>query len=101
MIRLCKANFSETYASWMHLKVLRMFIESILRYGLPPDFQTILVKARPKNERKVREQLNKHYAYIEKGSGSIADEHVDENIQALMGDKDYSPVVLFALNTIL
>jgi V-type H+-transporting ATPase subunit C len=44
LLRLCKANFSETYASWMHLKVLRMFIESILRYGLPPDFQTILVK---------------------------------------------------------
>jgi V-type H+-transporting ATPase subunit C len=44
LVRLCKANFAETYASWMHLKVLRMFIESILRYGLPPDFQTILVK---------------------------------------------------------
>jgi hypothetical protein len=28
------------------------------------------------------------------------DEHIDENLQALMGDKDYSPVVLFVLNTI-
>lgn len=44
LVRLCKANFSETFASWQHLKVLRLFIESILRYGLPPDFQPILVK---------------------------------------------------------
>lgn len=83
----------------MHLKVIRLFIESILRYGLPPDFQTILVKARPKFERKVRELINKHYSYIEKGASSN-DEHIDEGFQALIGDKDYSPVVLYAVNTV-
>ncbi|KAI8900642.1 ATPase, V1 complex, subunit C [Globomyces pollinis-pini] len=100
LIRLCKANFSETYASWNHLKILRLFIESILRYGLPPDFQPILVKAKPKQEKKVRTIINKHYAYIDKGN-NISEETIDETLQMLIGDKDYSPVVLFALNTII
>jgi len=101
LVRLCKANFSEAFGSWQHLKVLRLFIESILRYGLPPDFQPILVKAKPKQEKKVRSLINKHYAYLDKSMSSIADENIDEGLQALIGDKDYSPVVLFAVNTIV
>lgn len=94
---MSKADFGETFQSWLHLKVLRLFIESILRYGLPPDFQTILVRAKPKQEILAREYINKHFQYLEKQGG---DEVVDEALMGLMGEKDYSPVVLFALNTI-
>ncbi|KAI8911740.1 hypothetical protein EDD86DRAFT_188870 [Gorgonomyces haynaldii] len=99
LLRLCKASFGESYSSYLHLKALRTFIESILRYGLPPDFQPILVRAKPKQERKTRDTLNKHYAYIDKGSGA-ADAEIDEAMQNLIGEKDYAPVVLFGINTI-
>lgn len=97
MVRLCKANFGECYASWNHLKVLRLFIESVLRYGLPPDFQSILVYAKPGKQAQARKYLNKHYAYLD--NSSVEEEEVGEDIQGLL-EKDYSPVVLFALNTI-
>ena len=59
------------------------------------------MKAKPKQERKVRDLLNKHYAYLENKGASLADEVVDESMLAMMGDKDYSPVVLFAINTVV
>jgi V-type H+-transporting ATPase subunit C len=30
----CLAHFGELYSSWIHLKVIRGFVESVLRYGL-------------------------------------------------------------------
>lgn len=50
---------------------------------------------------KVRDALNKHYAYIDQAGASGADIHIEESLQGLLGDKDYSPVVLFAINTII
>lgn len=47
LVRLCKANFGEVFAAWMHVKALRVFVESVLRYGLPPDFQPMVVKVLP------------------------------------------------------
>ena len=29
---------------WMHVKILRLFVESVLRYGLPVDFSAALVQ---------------------------------------------------------
>ena len=43
LIRLSRTNFSEMFASWVHLKALRVFVESVLRYGLPPDFTAVTI----------------------------------------------------------
>ncbi|KAJ3019931.1 hypothetical protein HKX48_001575 [Thoreauomyces humboldtii] len=104
LLRLCKANFGEAYACHVHIKALRVFVESILRYGLPPNFQPMVVKAKPKQERKVRDLLNRHYAKlagVAGGTASAEDAQMEENLQALIGDKDYSPVVMFYINPIL
>ena len=54
LLRLAKTNFGEIFASWLHLKALRVFVESVLRYGLPPDFCSvaILVKITYKLDKK-------------------------------------------------
>ena len=52
-------------------------------------------------ERKTRDALNKHYAYIDKNGAAGQDDQIDETLQTLLGEKDYSPVVLFGINTIL
>lgn len=44
IIRLAKTNFSEVFSSWVHLKALRVFVESVLRYGLPPDFTSAVIE---------------------------------------------------------
>uniref|UniRef100_A0A4W4G0Y6 V-type proton ATPase subunit C n=1 Tax=Electrophorus electricus TaxID=8005 RepID=A0A4W4G0Y6_ELEEL len=42
--RWLKVTFSEAFIVWIHTKALRVFTESILRYGLPVSFQPMLYK---------------------------------------------------------
>ena len=42
LLRWCKAHFGELYSGLMHLRVMHGFVESVLRYGLPPDFLTLI-----------------------------------------------------------
>ena len=35
----CQTSYGEVVSSWIHVVVVRLFVESILRYGLPPAFQ--------------------------------------------------------------
>lgn len=34
--RWCRTHFGEAFNAWIHLKVIRAFVESVLRYGLSP-----------------------------------------------------------------
>ncbi|KAJ2377936.1 Vacuolar ATP synthase subunit C [Coemansia sp. RSA 2607] len=60
-----RGSFGDVVAAWMHIKALRVFVESILRYGIPPDFLPILVRPPPKNADKIKQQLAEFYAYLE------------------------------------
>jgi len=44
LTRWCKTHFGEAFVAWMHIKVIRVFVESVLRYGLPVDFTAVLYK---------------------------------------------------------
>ena len=44
LLRLSRTNFSEAYQILVHLKVVRLFVESVLRYGLPADYVGIVLK---------------------------------------------------------
>ncbi|KAJ3343385.1 SPS-sensor component ptr3 [Gonapodya sp. JEL0774] len=105
LLRLSKTNFGEVFASWIHVKALRVYVESILRYGLPPDFQPMVVKPKPKTERKARELLGSHYATLggvpsdKKSKANKKEEDaLDENVQTLLGDKEFFPYVSFSVD---
>ena len=42
---------------WIHLKVIRGFVESVLRYGLPLDFLPIFIEPLKKNEKQLKQIL--------------------------------------------
>lgn len=48
--RWCKTHFGEAFVAWMHIKVIMVFVESVLRYGLPVDFTAALFKIQPGKE---------------------------------------------------
>jgi V-type H+-transporting ATPase subunit C len=59
-LRWCRAHFGEAYAAWLHLKVIQAFVESVLRYGLPVDFSTFLMKPNVKiADKDMRTRLTK------------------------------------------
>ena len=50
----CKAHYGEVYSGWVHLKVIRGFIESVLRYGLPLDFLPVFIEPNMKREKQLK-----------------------------------------------
>ncbi|ORZ25180.1 hypothetical protein BCR42DRAFT_444979 [Absidia repens] len=98
--RLAKINFGELFASWVHLKALRVFVETVLRYGLPPDFTAVSIAVQPKFEKKVDETLLAQYGRLGGthglNSSSQQDEILDHDLQTV-NDSSYRPYVQFDL----
>ena len=44
VLRLARTNWGEAVMAWIHVLVLRVFVETVLRYGLPLSFVCALVK---------------------------------------------------------
>eukprot|EP00924_Labyrinthula_sp_SR-Ha-C_P011235 maker-scaffold_48-snap-gene-1.41-mRNA-1 protein AED:0.02 eAED:0.02 QI:28/1/1/1/1/1/4/892/396 len=53
----CTAQYSEAFVSWMHVKAIRVFVESCLRYGIPPAFAIGLLRVKNGAERKLKKIL--------------------------------------------
>jgi len=76
LVRWLRVNFGETFIAWMHMKALRVFVESVLRYGLPVNFQAMVVQPAKGKNRKLRESLDALYDHLD-GQLSKAEDNVD------------------------
>lgn len=43
-LRIARTGWSESVMAWIHIMTLRVFVEAVLRYGLPLDYVTALIK---------------------------------------------------------
>jgi V-type H+-transporting ATPase subunit C len=59
LTRWCKNHYGDAFVAWMHIKVIRVFVESVLRYGLPVDFTAVLYKVHAGKEQALTESLDK------------------------------------------
>lgn len=50
-LRIGRTGWSESVMIWIHVLTLRVFVEAVLRYGLPLDYVTALVKVGEKDFR--------------------------------------------------
>ncbi|THC96357.1 hypothetical protein EYZ11_004172 [Aspergillus tanneri] len=64
-LRLGRTAWSEAVMVWMHVLVLRVFVETVLRYGLPLDFACTIIRApSPKQADKAKRNLDEKYSYL-------------------------------------
>lgn len=64
LLQWCYASYGEVFSSWMHFCAVRVFTESILRYGLPPSFLAAALAPPVKSEKKVRSLLDQLYGNV-------------------------------------
>ena len=64
LFRWCEIHFGECIMVWMHVKVLRLFVESVLRYGLPVDFTAALAMPRKGQGEALVGKLAKAYDHL-------------------------------------
>jgi V-type H+-transporting ATPase subunit C len=75
LTRWCKTHYSKAFVAWMHVKVIRVFVESVLRYGLPVDFTVDLYKVTAGKETVLVDSLDKTFG---NPKDKAAEEDVDE-----------------------
>ncbi|KAI5862667.1 ATPase, V1 complex, subunit C [Durotheca rogersii] len=63
-LRLTRTGWSESVMIWAHVLALRVFVESVLRYGLPLEFVSAIVLTNAKLAKKVRTALDASYSYL-------------------------------------
>ncbi|XP_060527467.1 V-type proton ATPase subunit C isoform X2 [Cylas formicarius] len=99
LVRWLKVNFSECFCAWIHVKALRVFVESVLRYGLPVNFQAILIHPHKKTMKRLRDVLSQLYGHLD-GSVGHTGGHVDNvDIPGLgFGQSEYYPYVYYKIN---
>ncbi|KAF8523067.1 hypothetical protein BU17DRAFT_43994 [Hysterangium stoloniferum] len=102
LLRLARTNFSEAYQILVHLKIVRLFVESVLRYGLPANYIGLAIKPDPKQTKKILSLLVSHFAYLGSGtqevnkSKSAWDEEFAAEYQAVM-EEELFDFVLFEI----
>ncbi|XP_032998991.1 V-type proton ATPase subunit C 2 isoform X1 [Lacerta agilis] len=98
LLRWLKVNFSESFVAWIHIKALRVFSESVLRYGLPVNFQAMLIQPNKKSTKRLRDVLNAVFKHLDEvAAASIMDTSMD--IPGLqLGNQDYYPYVCFKID---
>ncbi|KII64093.1 V-type proton ATPase subunit C 1-A [Thelohanellus kitauei] len=101
-----KANFSDVFNGWCHIKAIRVFVESVLRYGLPVSFQAMLLEPLHKNHKKIREILKQMYGQMErKGIEITPEDFKNDNLASdalsLIDHGEYYPYVSFTMKTVL
>ncbi|CAL1681061.1 unnamed protein product [Lasius platythorax] len=101
LVRWLKVNFSECFCAWIHVKALRVFVESVLRYGLPVNFQAILLHPHKKCARRLRDVLNQLYAHLDSSATGSTAQHNQDNVDIPglgFGQSDYFPYVYYKIN---
>uniref|UniRef100_A0A8H7NCG6 V-type proton ATPase subunit C n=1 Tax=Bionectria ochroleuca TaxID=29856 RepID=A0A8H7NCG6_BIOOC len=63
-LRIGRTGWSESVMIWIHVLTLKVFVEAVLRYGLPLDYVTALVKTTPKLAPKVKTALDSQFSYL-------------------------------------
>lgn len=94
----CKMGFSECFSSWIHLKAVRTFVETVLRYGLPPRFCSVLLKVN-KNDKKIHKYFKDNYGHLQEESFDKVDESELGGLGAQFGNMEFHPYVLITINT--
>ena len=77
----CGASFSDAFTSWVHIKALRVFVESVLRYGLPPNFHVAVLEYPKKNGKKLRQVLQGLYQHLDRNPGEAGGIEVGPRLQ--------------------
>merc|ERR1712142_629468 len=97
LVRWLKVNFGESFTAWIHVKALRVFVESVLRFGLPVNFQGMVLLPQKKQIKKLRETLNDLYFHLDSAGGMVGSDELPSGLAGL-GQGEYYPYVYYKMN---
>ncbi|PKA55885.1 V-type proton ATPase subunit C [Apostasia shenzhenica] len=97
LLQWCYASYGEVFSSWMHFCAVRVFAESILRYGLPPSFLAAVLAPPVKSEKKVRSILEELCGNANSIYWKLED---DVGVAGVGAEAEAYPYVSFTVNIV-
>jgi len=95
LIRFCKTTYDDIFCAWVHLKAMRVYVESVLRFGLPVNIQSFVIEPKKGKEQAVRQALK--VLYKDLPNAGLAGE-LDAGETDISGfGADFYPYVYFGL----
>ena len=104
LVRLAKTAYVDIFINWFHIKALRVYVESVLRYGLPPHFNIKIIAVPPKNLSKCKSELIDAFgflggnAFMKDKKGKINKQDTSLHQYASLVDTEYEPFVMYIIN---
>ena len=104
LVRLAKTAYADCFINWFHIKALRLYVESVLRYGLPPHFNTKVIAVPPKNLSKCKAELIEAFGFLSGNAftrdkqGKIVKQDTSLHQYAQLVDTEYEPFVIYVIN---
>ena len=88
---MCFYNFQELFTALVHLKIMRTYVDGVLRFGIPPKFYLGIVKPNKNAEKKI----------LDKMLNVFAEEHLKEMYGEKQDaqDEDFFPYVSYSLTS--
>ncbi|KAG6793286.1 hypothetical protein POTOM_002485 [Populus tomentosa] len=106
LLQWCYTSYGEVFSSWMHFCAVRVFAESILRFGLPPSFlvnihlMLVFYLLLRKVRRKFVQSL-KDFVTIQTGNTHWkSEDEMGGGIFGLGGEADTYPYPSFTINLV-
>jgi len=88
LVRWAQTSFGDAFMGWLHLKCIQCFVESILRYGLPPECVAMLIFPKKGSEKKLVKLLCEHYQHLGGQFNDAEDDAVITNEEKSTGSGD-------------
>jgi len=85
---LYQAAWSDAMVAWMHIKAMRVFVESVLRFGMPPRFASFVISTKSGAPAAARKALADVL-----GKGSQSGPYGDKAGADAQDDEEYYPYV--------
>jgi V-type H+-transporting ATPase subunit C len=94
LLRWCSTTYADVFSAWIHLKAIRLYVESVLRYGLPVSFTAVLMEPLRQRESKLRQELKQLYGKLAGGNVNLAAAENEPDISGLTSGEFYPYVYL-------
>jgi V-type H+-transporting ATPase subunit C len=92
-LKWAETAYAETFIAMVHLKAVRVFVESVLRYGLPVNFEVCVLRPSSKSEPRLRSSLNHMYAHLGGSWAAAGQEDDAAGIPGMAGADNFYPYV--------
>lgn len=91
IMNVCFFNFQELFQALLHLKIMRTYVDGVLRFGIPPKFFMGIIKPGRNQDAKIKTKLTEVFA----------EEHLKDMYGAKedVNDEDFFPYVSNTLSS--